>query len=142
MKKIIILLALSFTMNLYAEQYIVVFDKNTKKQIKSFTLPDSEPLPKYDNPNLIIIKVTKEEYEMLSNCYNWNKATENWLKKEDNLKKLNEAISKKDLELKIEKKIKLKKELNTINELLKTATKEESVILQKKKNDIEKELNK
>jgi len=128
-------------MNLYAEQYVVVFDKNTKKQVKSFVLPDSEPLPEYNNSNLIVLTVTKEEYEILSDSYNWNIATTNWLKDEDNLKKLNNAISQKELKLKIEKKIELKKELNAIDELLKSATKDEATILQKKKNNIETELN-
>ena len=141
MRKIIFLLVLSFTMNLYAEQYVVVFDKNTKKQVKSFVLPDSEPLPEYNNSNLIVLTVTKEEYEILSDSYNWNIATTNWLKDEDNLKKLNNAISQKELKLKIEKKIELKKELNAIDELLKSATKDEATILQKKKNNIETELN-
>jgi len=140
MRKIVFLLVLSFTMNLYAEQYVVVFDKNTKKQVKSFVLSDSESLPEYDNSNLIVITVTKEEYDMLSDCCNWNKATTKWLKDENNLKKLNNAISQKELKLKIEKKIELKKELNAIDELLKLATKDEATILQKKKNNIETEL--
>jgi len=140
MKKIIFILALSFTVNLYADQYIVVFDKNTKKQIKSFVLPDTEPLPEYDNTDLVVITVSEKDYKLLSDGAKWNENTENWLKTQANLEKLNKAISAKEANVKIEKKIKLKKEILAIEELLKTETGEEASKLMEKKNELEEEL--
>ena len=140
MKKIIFILALSFTVNLYADQYIVVFDKNTKKQVKSFILPDAEPLPEYDNTDLVVITVSKQDYKLLSDGVKWNENTENWLKTQANLEKLNKAISAKEANVKIEKKIKLKKEILAIEELLKTETGEEANKLMEKKSKLEEEL--
>ena len=95
MKKIILTLTILLTSTIcYSDQYVVEFkvEDGVKKQVSSYTIPDGETP---DTTNSYVL-VTKEEYEgKLGDGTKWEQATTEWLKKSENVEKVDLAIANK-----------------------------------------------
>ena len=89
MKYILLIILVTISLNCFSDQYVVEFDKATKKQVSSYTLKDGEAVTT-TNPYVL---VTAEEYALLGDATAWDKNTTDWLKKADNAKKVDDAIT-------------------------------------------------